>query len=114
MIRRKKERQVETKENLRGGVGKVQFAHLLAADETGGRLKLAAVLTFPPGASVGEHPHADDAELYWMIEGKLTATDNNENLTFTPGDVIWTDNGSTHSLRNESDKPAKLLAIIVR
>ncbi|HMN13290.1 MAG TPA: cupin domain-containing protein [Bellilinea sp.] len=114
MLKRKNELNHDTKENLRGGSGKVQFEHLLNADDTGGRIKMAALLTFEPGVSVGEHAHVDDAELYWMVDGEMTATDGDLEVTFRPGDVIWTADGASHSLRNDSTQPARLLAIILK
>ena len=52
-------------------------------------------------------------EFYYLLEGELEVTDNGEKTTFHPGDAMFTACGETHSARNNTQKDAKLLAIVI-
>ncbi len=113
MHKTKKERKVEVRENIRGGVGAVTLHHLIEKEESCDKLLLSAVLHIEPGQSVGLHPHGPDAELYYLLKGKLIVTDDGEEYQMKKGGVMFTCNGGTHSVRNDSHKTAKLLAIVL-
>lgn len=113
MHRTKKELRVDVRENLRGGEGSVTLKHLLEKEESCGKMNLCAILRIEPGASVGLHPHDPDAELYYLLKGKLLVTDNEEEYEMKKGDMMYTCNGGTHSVRNVGKKAAKLLAIVL-
>ncbi|MBU5431137.1 cupin domain-containing protein [Intestinimonas sp. MSJ-38] len=113
MIRRKEQMRTSEKPNLRGGEGVIHAYDLLEAPEMREKLKLCSILTIEPGCSIGEHPHGPDAEFYYLLEGELEVTDNGEKTTFHPGDAMFTACGETHSARNNTQKDAKLLAIVI-
>ena len=61
--------QTELKPNLRGGVGSPAFCHLFSKEDMGNRASMLAAVTLQPGESVGEHPHVDNCEVYYILSG---------------------------------------------
>lgn len=113
MIRRKEEMTVQLRENIRGGKGTLECLNLFAKEEMCGKCNLFTIFTVKPGDSIGLHPHVEDAEAYYVLEGEITVEDNGETHTLRPGDAMWTGNGGEHSVSNLTDAPAKFLAIIL-
>ncbi len=113
MIRRKEQMTTTDRPNLRGGDGVIRAYNLLEPQELCGKANLCAIMTVEPGCSIGEHPHGPDAELYYMLEGTLEAWDDGEKTVLNPGDAMFTAQGKTHAVRNVSDKPAKMLAVVI-
>ena len=113
MIRRKEQMTTTDRPNLRGGDGVIRAYNLLEPQELCGKANLCAIMTVDPGSSIGEHPHGPDAELYYMLEGTLEAWDDGEKTVLNPGDAMFTAQGKTHAVRNVSDKPAKMLAVVI-
>lgn len=108
------ERRNEVRKNLRGGPGDILFSHMFEPDEMLDKCTTCAVLTVEPGCGIGEHPHAPEAEIYVLLEGELDVTDNGAAKVMKPGDAMFTGGGGTHSVMNNSNQTAKLLAVIVR
>jgi len=113
MIRKVNERRLQERPNIAGGEGVIHAYHLVEADESAGKARLCAVMTIDPGCTIGAHPHGPDAELYYILEGELEGTENGKTVTMVPGDVMYTSFGDVHSVRNVSDKPAKMIAIVL-
>jgi len=114
MINLKSERQAITVSNLRGGVGDLIREDLVMADQSFDKFNTCAVLTIPDGASIGEHPHGPDAELYYILTGTLRVTDDGVTKDLVPGDAVYTGGGNFHSVVNVSGKDASMLAVVVR
>ena len=112
MLKRKAEMTHESKK-VWGGKGELDLCKILTPEELGGRAKLFNIVTVAPGQSIGLHSHTDDSEVYFLLEGELEVTDNGEKTTFHPGDAMFTACGETHSARNNTQKDAKLLAIVI-
>jgi quercetin dioxygenase-like cupin family protein len=87
-------------------VGREQIAVRLTTAETGGRL-LALDVTMPPGGGPpGLHRHAA-AEAYRVLEGELTLYLGDERIPAPAGSVFHVPGGAAHTIRNESDAPAR-------
>ena len=119
MIRLKSERPTQTITELRGGIGDLTREDLFSTDEACGKTKILAVLTIPPGNSIGEHSHGTtaedpDAELYYVLTGSLRITDNGITKDLSPGDAVFTGGGTSHSVVNVSKEDASLLAVIMK
>lgn len=112
MFKAKDQMTSEVRENVRGGDQAIKFTHVFAAKETFNKANLCAILDFPPGASIGPHPHGPDAEMYFVLEGELTVTENGISKVLFPGDAAFTGGGDTHAVANHGEKNAKMLAII--
>lgn len=105
--------RVVMRENVRGGEGTLRCTDMLEPSECFGKINLCAVIEIDPGQSVGVHAHGPDAEVYYMLKGRLTATDNGTESWLEEGDVMLTGDGGTHSVRNDGDQKATLMAVVI-
>ena len=96
------------------GKGETILHHIFEREQLFGKSRLVAELTIRPGCSVGMHPHDPDAEIYYMLSGALVSisADGSEE-PFLPGDAMLTGGGDSHAVRNDTDKDAKMLAIVM-
>lgn len=113
MIKRAAEMRTELRPNLKGGVGDINMTYLVEKEESLGKMNVCGILTVNPGCTIGLHPHGPDAELYYILEGDLVCTDNGVDSALHAGDSMFTSGGETHSVENNSDKPAKILAVVI-
>lgn len=113
MIKRKEEMRVEMRDRIRGGVGTLHCVNLLEKAECCGKVNYCAIMTLEPGQSIGIHPHGPDAEIYYLLEGSLEANDNGVETSFSAGDVMFTTNGDTHSIRNGGQVTARVLSVVI-
>ena len=114
MIRRKEECTIEYREHMRGGEGTPQITNLIAsAAELNDKGRLFARLTLQPGASIGYHLHEKDAELFYILSGTGTYSDNGTIVKLNPGDVAICETGHGHSMANEGDEVLEFVALIV-
>lgn len=113
MIRRNGEFPVEVRERARGGEGSLKLEHLLTADEFFHKGRMIAKITLEPGCSMGQHKHEGEMELYYILSGEATVTDETEAKTLYPGDVMYTGDGGSHSIANAGKETLTLLAVII-
>ena len=114
MIRKAEDCKKETRENMRGGDGVIEFTHFLASDdELNGKGRLFSRITVNPGCSIGYHVHEKDSELFYFLSGNGIYSDNGEEREVKAGDVAICPAGSGHAVINRSDKPVELIAVIV-
>lgn len=112
MIKAKEAMRQASVTGLRGGIGELYQEHILEKAETGGRTDLFCVFTIEPGRTIGVHTHDTNAEVYYVLEGEIEVNQNGELHTVKAGDVVFTADGESHSVANNTDQPAKMLAII--
>ncbi len=113
MIKHRNEMRVEMRDRIRGGEGTLHCVNLLEKTELSGKANYCAFMTLEPGQSIGVHPHGPDAEIYYLLEGSLEATDNGLETSFSAGDVMFTCNGDTHSIRNAGQVTARVLSVVI-
>lgn len=113
MIKRKQDMRIEYRDRIRGGEGTLTCLNLLEKSECFGKMNYTALMHLEPGQSIGVHPHSPEAEMYYLLKGRLTAVDNGVETYLEEGDVMLTGNGETHSVRNDSGHPAVLLAVVI-
>lgn len=114
MIKTKEQATQQVVENSGNIAGTIVKHHVLTPEEMGNRAMMFARIDLPCGSMIKDHPHTDDAEAYYILEGELTATDNETERLLHPGDVLFTADGNRHSIANRSDKPGAFLAIIFK
>ena len=113
MIRTSDDFRLE-KRRIGGGSGELELRHRLEGSETFGKCRLCAEITLLPGQSIGEHKHEIEAEIYYMLEGELISIgQDGSEAVFRKGDIMMTGGGASHSVRNDSDTPAVMLAIVM-
>lgn len=110
MIRRL---DVEIKENMRGGNGKVYMHHIVTKEELLGHGRLFAKVVLPPGASIGVHEHIGETEPYYIIEGNgIFIDENGERCPVSAGDSCTILPGQSHGIENNSDKDLVFIALV--
>lgn len=113
MVIYKETQRIQVRDNVRGGHGRLENRHILEASDMFGSASLLTEFFFDPGDSIGKHIHDTDAEVYYMLEGELTLVEDEKEFVLRPGDASYAHSGVSHSIENRSDKPARMLAIIL-
>jgi mannose-6-phosphate isomerase-like protein (cupin superfamily) len=90
-----------------GGQGDY-FVRTLLDGVPGSAFKYVRDLTLYPGSTIGEHPHAGDEEIYFVISGTGVMTVDGEDRVVGPGSVVLTQSGSQHGLRNEGTEDLRI------
>ncbi len=99
-------------ENCHGGTGTVTCSSLLPkekAEAGGGLFRFVHDDVLEPGATIAEHLHEGDEELYLVLEGSGTALLDGERRAVGPGDAYLCLDGHTHGIENSADAPMRLL-----
>lgn len=110
MVRKTKN---ETRENLRGGKGKIGFEHIVSEEELNGHGTMYAKLVFEPHSSIGRHQHVGCTEPYYILSGKAVFEDNDGTKTEVgAGDVCTIKCGEYHGIENPYEEPMVMMALI--
>ena len=113
MIKRRESMTQTVREKLRGGNGALQLTNIFEGDELE-KTRLFAVMNVEPGCSIGIHPHDQEGEVYLILEGAATVTEDGVDYILHAGDAEYCTGGHTHGLLNHTDRPLKLLAIVMK
>lgn len=113
MVKHSKDFPVDLRPQMRGGNGVVQIQNFVTSQDLNEKGRLFGTITLEPGCSIGYHTHDNDSELFYILEGEGQYDDNGTTLTVKAGDVTYTPAGTGHSIANRSDRPLKLVALIV-
>ncbi|MGE4498394.1 MAG: cupin domain-containing protein [Deferribacterales bacterium] len=113
MIVRVSEIEAKHIEKPRGGTGTAVQIPYEAAKQYGGQIMAFAFMDLPPEASVGYHRHENDMEIYVLLDGFAEVNDNGQEDVLTPGDMMITAKGESHSIANKTDKNLSFLALIL-
>jgi len=112
MISRINEMKTEQREKMRDGNGIVTITHLFDKENMLGKSRMCAKLTMPKGASIGVHDHVTEAEMYIIISGTASVTENGKEYTLNAGEAMFTGNGDNHSIENKCEEDLILYAVI--
>lgn len=114
LFRAQKEMVAQTRTGIHEGVGNIFARQVLqGADSEMGILFLHDNL-MEPGASIGNHPHTDSEEIYFVLEGHGTYYLDGEPKSMGPGDVALIKPGHSHGLVNSGSTRLRLLVLAVR
>jgi len=114
MIRRKEECTVEYREHMMDGEGTIKLTSLISGDkELNDKGRLFNHMLIRPGCSIGYHVHDKDAELFYILKGTATYSDNGTIVTLQPGDVAICETGHGHSIANQGTEDLEFIALIV-
>jgi mannose-6-phosphate isomerase-like protein (cupin superfamily) len=104
---------VETKQEVRGGKGEVEFRHVLSSEELNGHGSLYAQVVLKPGSSIGWHQHVGNTEPYFILEGHGIFVDSDgSRIPVEAGDVCTIEVGQSHAIENYSDQDLVFMALI--
>lgn len=84
------------------------YRFVATGGETDGKYALWEALV-PPGGGPPPHVHSREEEGFYILEGEITFTINGERVVATAGMFANMPIGSTHSFKNESGRPARML-----
>ena len=71
------------------------------------------VITLEEGGLVGTHPHTEDEEVYYILEGKARMIIDGEEVIVEKGEAINTRAGSEHSIESiAGEGPLTFIAIV--
>jgi mannose-6-phosphate isomerase-like protein (cupin superfamily) len=112
MVIRRSEMPTESRDRMRGGEGTIGVTTLVNASQLP-HGRLLADLEIPPGAGIGLHEHGAETEYYVIHGGRGIVVDDGVEREIGEGDVVVTGGGASHSIRNHSDKPLRLIALII-
>ena len=113
MIKTAGHQQVRIRENVRGGEGALVFHDFLMAEESFGAGKLFSRTVLPVGASIGEHRHDGEFEVYYVLAGTVEVLDGGAWTALDRGDMHLCASGETHAVRNRGKQEAEVLMLIL-
>ena len=103
------------REKMGGGVGTVSCEYAFTRDKAAAEhaTKEIAVLTIPPGASIGYHKHDVNEDSYTIISGTGVFKDaDGKEYNVGPGDMTVIRAGQSHGIVNNGDVPLVIVSVI--
>jgi quercetin dioxygenase-like cupin family protein len=91
--------------------GEVTVAITATAESTGGAMSVIEEL--PPLADTPAHIHANEDELFYVLEGEHVVTVGDEEKTLGPGDSLWAPRGVPHAQRRVNPGEGRILLAIL-
>ncbi len=113
MITRNREMEQEVRPNMRGGTGSVTLEHWFRPSDFGAPVRLCTRMTLEPGASIGEHAHPAEDEVYLILSGTGRIREAGQWVPVGPGDAILTGRGGSHAVENDGTAPLVIAALIM-
>jgi mannose-6-phosphate isomerase-like protein (cupin superfamily) len=113
MITRNCEMATENRMNMRGGNGCVKIEHWFKPDAFGAKVRLCVRMTLEPNASIGNHVHEAEDEIYLVLSGSGRILENGAWTAIQAGDAILTGKGGSHSVENNGAEPLVIAAVII-
>lgn len=113
MIRRKEEIRIRKVSNAQNGKGDIFFHDWLLPEEAYGHGRVFSKLVIPTGASIGRHQHNGEFEAFYVLEGKATVIDGEDEVVLNAGDMNLCKEGDFHGVENREDTDLILLALIM-
>lgn len=114
MIKLKNEIETIVVENSGNVVGKIMKEQTLTPAEMLDKALMFNRIILPVGSSIKTHTHNPEAEIYYILEGEVEVTDNGRNAILHGGDVVFTGNGDSHSIKNIGTADAVFMAVILK
>lgn len=112
MILRRNSNPVRRLENCHEGVGAVLCSELLADyAKTHAGFAYIHDNVLEPGASIGEHRHDGEEEVYFILEGEGMMRIDGVDTPVAAGDACLTRSGHSHSLVNTGKAAMRFLVL---
>jgi quercetin dioxygenase-like cupin family protein len=84
------------------------YRFLATGADTNGKYALWEALV-PPSGGPPPHVHSREEEGFYVLEGEITFTINDERVVAKAGTFANMPVGTPHSFKNEGDRPARML-----
>ena len=101
-------------DNCHGGQGRTHLVEMLDKKHADPGFQYVSDMYVEAGASVGEHLHSDDEEIYYILEGEGEILLDGMPQPVRPGDLIYTRQGHRHALRAGPSRPMRVLVVITK
>ena len=113
MLRKKSDMLERPLVNCHDGAGELIGRIVVKDGDSDLTLRFVHDDTIPAGVSIGEHPHDENEEVYYVIEGEGTLIYDGKEYPVGAGDVSVVKRGHTHGIVNSSPEPMRLLVICI-
>lgn len=110
MIHRKREIESVTLNNCHNGEGALECFKMLQSGDSE-KFSLFHFDILPQGTSIGEHPHTNNEEIYYLVSGKCQLIYDGQIIEMEPGDFSLVTKGHSHGLINTGKEDAKLIVV---
>jgi quercetin dioxygenase-like cupin family protein len=87
------------------------YRFLATGEDTNSKYTLIEVLV-SPGGGPPPHVHSREEEGFYILEGEIAFTIDGKRIVATPGMFANMTVGTPHSFKNETNRPAKMLATV--
>ena len=111
MIRRLSELESAEKTGIHHGTGTALVSDYLGNGDMSGVVTAGRVV-LEPGASIGDHPHPNNDELYLVLEGHGTGVLDGRSFPIVTGDLYLLKAGQSHGMVNDSDEPLSFFMLM--
>ena len=86
---------------------------ILTGEQTSGQYATID-MQIPPGGGPGPHARAAISESFYVVEGEVVVRSETQTYTARQGDLVTIPvGGAVHNFKNESDKKAHLVCMVV-
>ena len=69
------------------------------------------IIEIAAGRELDEHVHAVEDDAFYIVEGDMTFTFGDEQISAPPGTFVLVPPGVAHGFRNDGDAPVRMLNI---
>lgn len=114
MFKEKEQMPVDTCLACHGGEGPLICRTLLADGDSKMNIRFMHHDILPPGSSIGDHPHEDTEEVYYLLSGSGEMRLDGAARPMEAGDISVVSPGHSHGIRNTGDRDMELLVCCVR
>ncbi len=112
MVVKRDQMKRETRDDMKGGSGKIHITHL-QGDNGMKNCRLLSEIEIPVSGSIGYHRHEGETEYFIIRHGEGLVNDDGVEISVFEGDTIITGDGGFHSVRNTGSVPLVMTAVIV-
>lgn len=86
---------------------------LLEESQMHGEAKVFARVLLKPGSRAPLHQHVGSFEAFYILAGQGLVNDNGTMQAVHVGDVVFTDDGESHSIENTGDTDLEYIALVI-
>ena len=103
-----------TQQCIRGGEGMCLETIAFVSEELQSDVLVVGMTVLPPGTSMGRHAHADEEEIYLVVEGEGIAELDGEQHRVKKGDVLHNVSGGMHAVMNPCPEDLVVFALSLK
>ena len=86
-----------------------RYTFLVTGEQSGGAYFILEAFV-PPGGGPPPHIHQREEECFYLLQGQLTMTLGDRQITVAAGDFVQVARGTVHTFVNDGDEVVRMLA----